>query len=333
MTDPVLTEEEKGALLEGMSNGEVEVHSNQGPSYASVAPFEIAPRSRIVSNSYPRMQSLNRQFAGRMGKQSEVLLNADSTMAFEHIEKSTYSEFCERFDGLSLVVEFSPKPLQGSALIHLNSELVETLVETFYGGVGNESDRPEADFFTPGEINVASLFCKAILATISEVWQPLEDLSMSLDATHLSSGVIDSIDGSDTVIVAEFKVQIGDKEQLLHIVWPVRTVGPLLPVFEGQKRERDAAQDAHWETSLRSRVVESNVKITSGVGQTRMTLGEVARLVPGDVFNISNPRSGTVYAQNVAVLKGRFGVNDGRHAMETTQWIASGSANRTKSSQ
>jgi flagellar motor switch protein FliM len=330
MTDPVLSEEEKGALLEGISNGEVEVHSSRGPSYASVTPFEIAARSRIVSNSYPRMQSLNRQFAGRMGKQSEVLLNADSTMTFEHIEKSTYSEFCERFNSLSLVVEFSPKPLQGSALIHLNTELVETLVETFYGGVGNESDRPEADFFTPGEINVASLFCKAILTTISEVWQPLQDLSISLEGTHLSSGVIDSIDGADSVIAAEFKIQIGDKEQLLHIVWPVTTVAPLLPVFEGQKRERDAAEDARWETSLRSRIVDSNIKITSGVGRTRMKLGEVARMVPGDVFNISSPRSGTVYAQSVPVLKGRFGINDGRHAMEATEWIASGSTNGTK---
>lgn len=329
MSDPVLTEDEKGALLEGMSSGEVEVHSTQGPGYASVTPFEIAPRSRIVSDSYPRMQSLNRQFAGRMGKQSETLLNADSAMTFEHIEKSTYSEFCERFEGLSLVVEFSPQPLQGSALIHLSSELVETLVETFYGGVGNESVRAEADFFTPGEVSVASLFCKVILATISEVWQPLENLSMNLGATHLSSGIIDSIDGSDTVIVAEFKMQIGDREQLLHIVWPVRTVGPLLPVFEGQKRDRDAAQDARWEASLRARVVESTIRITSGVGRTRMTLGDVAKLAPGDVFNISNPRSGTVYARDVPVLSGRFGVNDGRHAMEATRWITPQNPNYT----
>ena len=53
MTDPVLTDDEKGALLEGMSSGEVEVHSNRGPTYASVTDFEIGPRSRITTNSYP----------------------------------------------------------------------------------------------------------------------------------------------------------------------------------------------------------------------------------------------------------------------------------------
>ena len=74
MTDPVLTDEEKGALLEGMSSGEVEVHSNKGPSYATVTPFDIGPSSIISTNSYPRLQSLNRQFAGRISKQVEALL-------------------------------------------------------------------------------------------------------------------------------------------------------------------------------------------------------------------------------------------------------------------
>ncbi len=45
MTDPVLTEDEKGALLEGMSSGEIEVHSTKGPTYAEVTEFEIGPRS------------------------------------------------------------------------------------------------------------------------------------------------------------------------------------------------------------------------------------------------------------------------------------------------
>ncbi len=322
MTDPVLTDEEKDALLDGISNGDVEVHSTQGPSYASVTEFVVGPRSRIATNSFPRMQSLNRQFATRMGQQAEQMLNAESEITFLRIEKSTYSEYCESVGGLSLVVEFTPQPLDGSALIHLNADLVETLVETFYGGVGNDSVRVDADFFTPGEVNVASLFCRVVLATVSDVWQPLQDLTMTVDGTHLSSGVIDSIDGADVVIIAEFEIAIAGKKQNLHIVWPVRTVGPLIPVFEGQKRERDSAQDARWESSLRSCVVNSVISISSCVGRTTMTLGDVAKLVPGDVINISNPRKSTVFARQVAVLQGRFGVHDGRYAIETTHWLA-----------
>ena len=94
--EPVLTDDEKDALLDGMSSGEIEVHSSKGPSYASVSEFVVGPRFRIVTNSYPRLQSLNRQFAARVGKQVEVLLNAESSITFSHIDTGTYSEFSER---------------------------------------------------------------------------------------------------------------------------------------------------------------------------------------------------------------------------------------------
>ncbi len=321
MTDPVLTDDEKGALLEGMSSGEVEVHSNKGPTYASVTDFEIGPRSRINTNSYPRLQSLNRQFASRMSKQAELMLNADVVVTFQSIETCTYSEFGERSPSLSLVVEFLPKPLDGSALLNLSAPTVENLVETFYGGLGNEPARHEPEFFTPGEISVAALFGEAVLTVVNEVWQPLANMSAEIAGTHLSTGVIDNIDGGDPVICCEFEIDVAEQQQQFHLLWPVRTVRSLLPVFEGQKRDRDPAEDARWARSLRSRVTESIVRIASDVGHTRMTLGEVAELAPGDVINISNPQRGTVSASDVPILEGRFGVHDGRHAIEASKWI------------
>ncbi len=321
MTDPVLTDDEKSALLEGMSSGEVEVHSNRGPTYASVTEFEIGPRSRISTNSYPRLQSLNRQFASRMSKQAELMLNADAVVTFQSIETCTYSEFSEQSSLLSLVVEFLPKPLDGSALLNLNAPTVENLVETFYGGLGNEPARQEPEFFTPGEISVAALFAEAVLGVINDVWQPLAGMSAEIAGTHLSTGVIDNIDGGDAVICCDFEIDVADQKQRFQLLWPVRTVTSLLPVFDGQKRDRDPAEDARWERALRSRVVESVVRIASDVGHTRMTLGEVAELAPGDIINITNPQKGTVSASDVPILEGRFGVHDGRHAIEASNWL------------
>ncbi len=323
MTDPVLTDDEKGALLEGISNGEVEVHSNKGPTYAEVNAFVIGPRSRLSTNSYPRLQGLNRQFAGRMSKQVELLLNADSTVTFNNIITCTYSHACEQYDGLSLIVEFAPKPLDGPALITLDATTVGNLVETFYGGLGNEPARQDAEFFTPGEISVAALFGEAALVVIGDVWAPLAKFEPELIATHLGSGVIDGIDGGDTVIRCEFTLEFGGSDQTFHVLWPLPTVASLLPVFEGQKRDRDTAEDSRWERSLRARVTDSIVRISSDVGRTRMTLGAVADLAPGDVINIGDPQQGTVSARNVPILAGRFGVHDGHYAVETTNWLDS----------
>ena len=328
MSDPVLTEEEKGALLEGMSSGEVEVHSNKGPTYAEVTAFEIGPRSRLKTNSYPRLQNLNRQFASRMSKQVELLLNVDSTVTLAKTVTSSYSAASENGLGLSLIVEFEPKPLDGSAFIALSSETVGDLVETFYGGHSNDPADHQPEFFTPGEVSVAALFGEAVLAVVAEVWAPMAKFEPSIAGTHLNTGVVDSIDGGDAVIECIFGLDFGDKRRDFSVLWPLTTVASLLPVFDGQKRDRDPVKDDLWRHALRSGVTDSIVRIASDVGHTRMTLREVADLAPGDVINIGDPKEGMVSASDVPILAGRFGVHDGHYAVETMNWLesASGSA-------
>jgi len=330
MTDKILTDDEKDALLDGMASGEIEVQSHGGTRYAEVKPFEIGARSRIITNSYPRLQQLNLQLAGRLRKLTEQLINAETSISPGAIDTCTFGEFCERAPDFSLVVEFSAKPLTGSALVYMESAVVGYIVESFYGGSGDESSRAETDPFTPGEKSVASLFASDLLQTLSEVWESIIKLEPEKISLKDSSHIIDCIDSGDTVISTAFTVRLADQDRAFHIVWPLSMIASLVPVFDGQKRERDAVEDARWQHALRSRVPESIVNISSRVGRTRLTLREVASLTPGQIINIDDPRDGVVFVDQVPVLKGRFGVHDGRYAIEATDWLdGHGHHNRT----
>ncbi len=325
--DPVLSDDEKDALLDGMSNGEVEVQTGTGARYADVREFEIGPRSRIVSLSYPRLQTVNQQFANRFSKQVEQMLNAETEIAFEHLDNCTFSEFCERASGLTLLFEFSAEPLKGPAFVHLDATMVGHVVEMFFGGNGNDSSRETESFFTAGEVSVANRFGAVLIETLADVWQSLMEINAAHTSTHQGPDAVDSVDAGDAVIASRFRVTIGGREESFDIVWPLDTVMPLVPVFEGQKRERDPAEDERWGAALRQKITDSTISLSSRVGRTRMTLGEVAELTPGAVIDISNPQRGTVFVNDVAVIEGRFGVHDGRYAIETGNWLAKETGN------
>lgn len=325
MTDKVITDDEKEALLDGVATGEVEVQSADGPLYAEVSPFEVPARSRLVSNSFPRLQRLNVSVANQLSRQAEQLVSAETEVTAATIESCQYGEFCERSSGLSLVVEFSAKPLDGSGLIILNAELVAHLVEAFYGGVDNETTHQVSEFFTRGEISVVSLFGKEVFGIVEDIWRPVMSTTHKQEATHQNGDIIEGFDAGDRVVCAEFEISFLNHQDKFQVVWPVSMLAPLLPVFEGQKRERDPAQDALWERSLRSRLIESVVGISSRVGKSRMSLGDVARMAPGDVIDIDNPRLSTVFVKQVPVLEGRFGVHEGKYAIEATDWLGSAS--------
>lgn len=321
MTDQVLTDDEKDALLDGVSSGEIEVQSTSGPLYAEVNAFEIAERSRLTSNSFPRLQKLNQRVALRVGKLVEQLVSAETEIVASGVETCPYGEFIESGPGLSLLVEFSAKPLEGSGLVVLNAELVGHLVEAFYGGSENESPRQISEYFTRGEMSVASLFANAVMKTLAEVWQPVMQTEHEQVGTHLHTDIIEGFDAGDRVIWADFDINFLKQQLRFQVVWPASMLAPLLPVFEGQKRERDPVQDALWGRSLRTRLTDSVVGISSRVGKSEMTLGEIAELQPGDVIDIDDPRLSTIFVKQVPILKGRFGVHDGKYAIEATDWL------------
>jgi flagellar motor switch protein FliM len=101
-------------------------------------------------------------------------------------------------------------------------------------------------------------------------------------------------------------------------------VASLLPAFDGRRRDRDIATDARWEKAIRRRLADTPVKVTTRVGQARLPLAEVIALAPGDVIPIGSPRFATVLANDVPLIRGRFGIFDGRNAVEADEWLPSG---------
>ncbi len=319
MSDPVITDEEKDALLDGVETGEVEVHADGEQSYANVRDFEFPERCRIVSNSFPRLAVLNDQLAIKGSRSFEKLFNAPILLSNTGIDFMPFSAF--QYQSRSAILEFSLTPLDGPALIVLGAPTLARLVETFFGGSSDNPLRIAEEGFTPGELTVATLFGREFVKTLEVAWQSFYEVNAEIDGVRQESDVIEILEPGEHVLVCNFDVEcLGDPEQF-QVVLPTNMLAPILPALEGQKRDRNPDEDRRWERSLRDTVTDSVVHVTSTVGEASMTLRDIVDLKPGDVIGIDDPRNGRLLAAGRPVIAGRFGVHDGCYAMETTHWL------------
>ncbi|MEX2257886.1 MAG: FliM/FliN family flagellar motor switch protein [Woeseia sp.] len=321
MTEQVLTDDEKNALLDGVNSGAVQVQSNGGSVYASVRPFEIASRSRVVTNSFPRMRTVNARFAAGMSRQAETMLQRDVDIKPLGIEMRLFNQLGSEMTSSAVVVVFEAPPLNGTALIVLRPELVGLLVDAFFGGPGSTGSGAAGGTFSAGELSVSKLFCQLVLSTVQESWQPLLDFKLQQVATETSLDHVELSGESDLVIETGFEMTIADHRGQFYILWPRDTVLTLLPAFGGEKCERDAAKDALWEQAIRQRVADVSMKITTCVGHASTPVSDLAGLSAGDVVNIDSPGPATIFAGSVPVIKGKFGILEGRNAVEATHWL------------
>ena len=321
MNDKVLTDDEKSALIEGVKAGEVEVWSSRGPAMASVTEFTIPQRAHIVKNSFPRLRILNQQIAERLGRDAEQLLQSDVHVTAADLAVQTVGRVCERLHGLSAAIVFEAAPLKGRALIALEADLVRVLVDAFFGGLGTGVTTGSGNTFTAGEISIANLFSTIVLSAITDTWAPLQEIQADRTGTEVSIDLVDIGAESDPVISTEFEFTLGDKQCAFFVVWPQEMVQPLLPVFDGQKGDRDMAEDARWSQIIRRKVADSVINLTSNVGHAQMTLGDLVNLNPGDIIDIDSPQEATILAKDVQLIRGRLGIHHGRNAVETIDWI------------
>lgn len=322
MTDPVLTDAEKNALLDGVSSGAIEVHSGAGQKYAEVNEFEFAARARIRKNSYPRLQILNQQLANRVANYCGSVLNCKVAIKADPVSNQSYGDQCGRFPEPSVVTIFSAPPLEGCGLLVQESAAISQLVEAFFGGAGNDVITNSSGSFSPGELAVCRLFSNAILSTLRDVWEPIIEVEPNQDSTGIGTALVEGIGDSDAVIGSRFALQFDDVATAFTLLLPVAMIGHLIPVFDGQKRDRDAVEDRRWEQAIRKRLPDIAVRLDATVGKARMPLGAVAGLRPGEIVDIRNPQQAIIAAGEVPVLMGRYGVHVGRNAIETTNWIA-----------
>ncbi|MGB5347924.1 MAG: FliM/FliN family flagellar motor switch protein [Woeseia sp.] len=322
--EPVLTDDEKNALLDGVASGAIEVQSASGPHYASVVPYIISARARLKSNSMPRLDNLNDQIAKKFAENCSNLLQADFESVFRATRSQPFGDFCESWPARSVAISFTASPLSGTALIVIDSVMIGPLVETFFGGNSPESVAHNQAAHSPGSLSIVQLLALELLGIVREVWEPLKSLTPNREKMKIGLDMVDAIAAGDRVIVSEFEVAIGEtgKERgTFCIVWPEASLAPLRAALSGDARERDPAEDARWHKILRKRLPEVVVGLDSTIGHVRMTLADVMRWQKGDVIGIETPRIATVRARGIPLLEGRFGVQAGRNAIETVAWL------------
>jgi flagellar motor switch protein FliM len=321
MANKTLSDEEADALLGGVSSGAVEVSSSDGAKYADVKTFEFGPHARIQSNSYPRLKVLNQQLANLVQSFCSSTLNCKVEIVPQPVSVRSFSDHSGQMAAASAVTTFKALPLEGHGLIILEAPAISQLVEAFFGGAQSEALRNTSGAFTPGEMAVCRLFSDAVLSMMQTSWESLIDMKLERDSTEVGTDLIDDIGATDLVIGNRFEMNFGDSNAAFSLLLPVNMIRPLIPVLDGQKRERDAAEDARWERAIRSQLLDADIQLFGTVGRAKLRLGELIGICPGSVINIENPRKATVLAGGVPVLSGKFGAHSGHNAIETLDWL------------
>ncbi|MFQ5717740.1 MAG: flagellar motor switch protein FliM [Nitrospinales bacterium] len=319
----VLSQKEVDALLRGVGEGEVETETDQPEEVSGVVSYDLTSQEKIIRGRLPTLDIINQMFSRLFRNSLSTMLRRSADVSTISTDTVKFGEFLKSLPVPSSLHVFRMEPLRGHGLIVVESKLVFSLIDIFFGGPGSSKLKAVGRDFSSIEIRMTKNVVVKTLEDFEGAWKPVHPISINYVRSEVNPQFAAIVPPTDIVLVIVFEVEMGSTSGIITVCIPYSTLEPVMPklreVFQSEKVEVDHA----WLRRLREQLVQAEVDLVVELGETTIDAGELLKMQVGDTVmlgsDVSDPLS--LKVQGVEKFKGYHGVSRGNKAIQITDVV------------
>jgi flagellar motor switch protein FliM len=296
-----ISDEEVSALLEKNAAG-------------AARPYDFTAQ-RINRMQLPLLEVVSKSFAERAGASLSALLGRDASMQFTSLESAKSADLQAALPVPASLAVVRLKPLPGFAFVSVDPGLLLTLLDGFFGGSGRATADPQAAI-APAAQRFLALMLRSFAADLAAAWAPVMPLEFELVKQETNPRLAQLGAPNDAILVVKLTVEFGARSG--HIDWllPEALLAPVREALAADGGQTPLRKQEAWAPALTTALQDAEVDTRAILAQAQISLRELVRLSPGDIIPIEPPQQVTLFAGDVPLYRGRFGVSQGRNALK-----------------
>ncbi|MCB1624394.1 MAG: flagellar motor switch protein FliM [Pseudomonadales bacterium] len=316
----VLEQAEVDALLKGVDDGAV---STDSPAEArgAVRNYDFSREMRIVRGRMPTLEMINERFARLFRNSVYNMLRRSSDITVQPVQTRKFADYMRTLELPTSLNLVRVNPLRGTALVVLDPKLVFSVVDNFFGGSG-KPPALEARDFTATESRIIQLILNSLFKDMKEAWSQVAPIDVEYLSTEMNPHFANIVAPSEVVVISSFQLNLEGGGGDLHITMPYSMIEPLRDMLDSGIQGDRAENDDRWYRTLREEIEHAKVELRSVLGQTEITLERLLNMQVGDVLPIDFAGQATVYAEDVPIVRGSYGVSGGSQAVRVEEHYA-----------
>ena len=325
MSNQILTQEEIDALLSAMERGDVDLE--QGPEQQiEAAPYNLMSQNLILRDQFSALEKVYDNFIRIVQHTLLSAMQRNITIEFVSTEMVKYHEFISAFSNPTSFNVFGVRPLNGNALLAIESNLVFSLIDCMFGGEGKPSSQVRD--FTQIEQRMIKKFAGELLARFEESWSTVYPVRIKLKKTETKPEFVQLVPPGDVMLIVVFVLQAQEFSGNFHLALPYRMLEPikekLSPMY---LRDKDTQHT--WSPQLKELLKDTHVTIIAELGRTQQTVRELINLQVEDVIKLkAGPEDLiSISVDQIPKYLGYPGIIKGNRAVEIAKLINSNGGN------
>ena len=297
MPEEILSQNEINALLDAVTQGEVDVEQPvevtddiQLPKDYKVYDFKQRKVSKDLEKT---IQMLHNHFARQFSSSLSSLLRMLTEVECSAVDQMAYADYLMSLSEPSCLSILDMEPLQGNAVMEITPSLVFPTIERLLGGPGNPMTSVNSmvrnrELSRFEESIMEHTLIEKILETLQEVWsRVVEDIEIKLKQLEKEPQYVQVVSSTDTVMVVMFQVGFGQVSGLMSLCFPTTMVEPALGSMASEQTFFDKGVDNKDKDVLENYLRKTDVTIRALLPATSVSIKELLKLAKGDSLMLS----------------------------------------------
>jgi flagellar motor switch protein FliM len=231
-----------------------------------------------------------------------------------------FSNWSGQVPAFASIGTYRCSPLKGHVLLRLDAAMISTLVDCFYGGIGNRP-LPSRGEFTPTEDRLIVRLSDAIMARMGDCWREILTLEPNLIARETGVGFAASAAPGEQMVLQRFMVSITREAE-----WPIDLLLPLaalrgVEALMGTRLADDSPADPIWQARIARQMRDIRLPARTVLARPNLSLADLMQLKAGDVIPVSISRSLPLIVGDRILAHGTIGEQEGRAAFQIEKLV------------
>lgn len=301
--EALLSDDEIGALLEGVSQDEV--------GSEPVGPCQVVDLADRGGSGFKMagLDRINAKFALQLRNGLYTFLRHRVDVSYEGTSCPTFEEYldsCGEPTSFNLV---RLDPLPGQSIVALSADLLYRAVDTLFGGTGADARAESMVEFTATEIRVAQSLVDVAMHDLARAWKDVQPLKGSVLSQESNPRMVVITERSERVVVSAFKLALeGAGQGHFSLAMPLVTFEPVRDALVSDIQDgTDVNASPDWARDFRRELMAAQTNVVARLATVDTTVRKLGKLQVGDVLPINEPDQVDLLVEGALFLQGRYG--------------------------
>jgi len=317
--DDILSQDEVDALLKGMGGGDVDTEDDDTSDGKEAQSYDFTNQERIVRGRLPALDIINERFArGFQRHFNEMIMSSVEVTAGEVKIIKMIDYLRNLFVPTSLNI-YRIDPLNGVALFTLDSKLIFTAVDIYFGGTGLLPFKIEGREYTPVEMSMVRSILDITTENLAKAWGPVMDIEIEYMHSEMNPKFAGIVDPTDMIVVSQINVRFEGVEGRVDIVMPYAMLEPVRDKLEEGVQNLQGDSDNRWSRTLKEEAKNIDIDLSVNLTELQMSMDDLMKMEKGDIIPLDMPEQVTIKAEGISILRGALGESNKKKAVKVEQ--------------